>query len=114
MKKTLAISALIISPLTMIGASGLSATCIDGVMTGGNCYPGHVRFTGSLYPPNIHVTVTRTNDNGIHDNFDYDASAGVDFTEVLYPAGRYRVDISSDTGYSESKYVYTGSYHDDN
>ena len=108
MKKLFAISILVLSPLTMIGATGLTVTCVDGVSEGGGCRPGHVRFTGSLYPPNIHVLVTRTNDNGVHDNFDYDATNGVDFTEVLYPIGVYRVDITSDTGYAETKYVYAG------
>lgn len=115
MKKLLAISALVISPLTMIGASGLTVTCVDGLNAGGGCAPGHVRFTGDQYPPDIHVRVMRTNDNGIHDDFDYDATNGVDFTESLYPSGVYRVDITSPTGYAETKYVYAGvaQEHDD-
>jgi hypothetical protein len=115
MKKLFAISILVLSPLTMIGASGLTVTCMDGATGGGSCAPGHVRFTGDQYPTSIHVLVTRTNDNGVHDNFDYDATNGVDFTEVLYPAGVYRVDITSPTGYAETKYVYSGvtQEHDD-
>jgi len=70
--------------------SGLTTTCVDGTLGNGNCYPGHVRFTGSGFPSLVHVLVKR-GDGAVYDDFDYTA---VDFTETLYPAASYTVVIT--------------------
>jgi len=107
MKKVLTIAALVLAPLTLVGSGGLNWTCVDGTLDGGNCYPGHVHFTGNGTPSTIHITVTRMSDGTIYDDFDYDATSGVDFTETLYPRGTYNVTL---TGYpfAASQSVTTG------
>jgi hypothetical protein len=107
MKKVLTVAALVLAPLTLVGSGGLNYTCIDGTMGGGNCYPGHVHFTGQGTPSNIHITVTRNDDSSVYDDFDYDASNGVDFTEVLYPRGGYTVTLTG-YPYASSQTVTTG------
>jgi hypothetical protein len=93
MKKLLTVAALVLAPLTLVGSGGLNWVCIDGILGGGNCYPGHVHFTGLPYPSTVHITVTRDSDGVVYDDFDYDATAGVDFTEVLYPRGTYDITL---------------------
>jgi hypothetical protein len=107
MKKVLTIAALVLAPLTLVGSGGLNYTCLDGDLDGGNCYPGHVHFTGSGTPSTIHINVTRANDGTVYDDFDYDATAGVDFTEVLYPGGSYVVTLTG-YPYAASQVVTTG------
>lgn len=107
MKKVLTIAALILAPLTLVGSSGLAWTCVDGTMDGGNCYPGHVHFTGSGYPNNVHITVTKNSNGTVYDDFDYDGGA-VDFTESLYPRGDYTIAITG-VAFSQTTNVSTGS-----
>jgi hypothetical protein len=66
-----------------------------------------VHFTGNGTPSTIHITVTRNSDGTVYDDFDYDATSGVDFTETLYPSGTYNVTL---TGYpfAASQSVTTG------
>jgi hypothetical protein len=107
MKKVLTIAALVLAPLTLVGSGGLNVACVDGALDGGNCYPGHVHFTGYGTPSTIHVNVARNSDGTVYDDFDYDATGGVDFTETLYPAGSYTVTL---VGYrfATSQVVVTG------
>jgi hypothetical protein len=107
MKKVLTIAALVLAPLTLVGSGGLNYTCLDGTLGGGHCYPGHVHFTGQGTPSTIHVTVARDSDGVIYDDFDYDATSGVNFTETLYPSDTYNITI---TGYpfAASQSVTTG------
>ena len=111
MKKVLTIAALALAPLTLVGSGGLNWTCVDGTLDGGNCYPGHVHFTGNGTPSTIHITVTRMNDGTIYDDFDYDATGGVDFTETLYPRGTYNVTLTG-YPYAASQMVITGGGDD--
>ena len=96
MKKVLTLAALVLAPLALVGSSWLTYTCVDGTLSSGNCSPGHVHFTGLGTPSTIHITVTRNSDGVVYDDFDYDASSGVDFTEVLFPSNTYSITI---TGY---------------
>ena len=107
MKKLLTFAALVIAPLTLAGSGGLNLACMDGTLDGGNCYPGHVHFTGAGYGSKIHINVARNSDGTVYDDFDYDATNGVDFTETLYPSGSYTVTL---TGYPyvASQTVTTG------
>jgi hypothetical protein len=108
MKKLLTFAALVLAPLTLVGSGGLNWTCVDGTMGNNNCYPGHVHFTGNGYPSTVHITVTK-NSNGVqYDDFDYDATAGVDFTETLYPRGDYTITLVG-YPYASSVNVTTGS-----
>ena len=113
MKKLLLTAALVFAPLTLVGSGGLNYTCVDGTMDSGNCYPGHVHFTGQGTPSTIHINVTRNNDGSVYDDFDYDANNGVDFTEVLYPRGSYTITL---TGYpfAATQHVDTGDTGDSN
>jgi hypothetical protein len=108
MKSQFALAALLLAPLTLVGSGSLTWTCVDGTMDNGNCYPGHVHFTGVPYASTIHINVIRNADSTIYDDFDYDASGGVDFTEVLYPAGRYTVTLAG-YPYATSQAISTGS-----
>jgi len=107
MRKLLAFTALVIGPLTLAGSAGLNYTCVDGATGETSCYPGHVHFTGAGTPSTIHINVVRNGDGTVYDDFDYDATRGVDFTEVLYPAGTYTVTL---TGYpfATSQVITTG------
>jgi len=107
MQKLLTFAALVFAPLTLVGSGGLNYTCVDGTV-GSNCSPGHVHFTGSGTPNTIHINVARNSDGTVYDDFDYDATAGVDFTEVLYPAGNYTVTLTG-YPYATSQVVTTGS-----
>ena len=107
MKKVLTIAALVLAPLTLVGSGGLNYACVDGTLDGGGCYPGHVHFTGSGTPSTIHINVTRTDNGTVYDDFDYDATSGVDFTETLYPSGTYNVTLTG-YPYATSQTVTTG------
>jgi hypothetical protein len=114
MKKTFLFAILLASAALLTGNSGLSQTCVDGVTWGGNCIPGKVTFTGTSYPSQVHVQVTR-NDNGEeYDNWDYQAdnNGTLTFTETLYPAGQYTVTVVADT--TQQFVVRTGSSYRDN
>lgn len=104
-------AALVLAPLTLAGSGGLNWTCVDGTLGGGNCYPGHVHFTGVSYGSTIHINVARVNDGTVYDDFDYDASKGVDFTETLYPAGTYAVTLVG-YPYASTQTVTTGGGDD--
>jgi len=108
MKKLLTFAALALAPLTLVGSGGLNWTCVDGTLDGGNCYPGHVHFTGVSYGSTIHINVARNSDGAIYDDFDYDASKGVDFTETLYPSGSYTLTLTG-YPYGTSQTVTTGN-----
>ena len=107
MKKLLTFAALVLAPLTLAGSGGLNWACVDGTLDGGNCYPGHVHFTGASYGSTIHINVARNSDGTVYDDFDYDATKGVDFTETLYPAGTYTVTVVG-YPYAASTSVTTG------
>ena len=112
MKKVFTIAVLALAPLTLVGSGGLNWICLDGTLDGGNCYPGHVHFTGNGTPSTIHITVTRNSDGTIYDDFDYDATGGVDFTETLYPRGSYNITLTG-YPYATSQTVTTGGGNDD-
>jgi hypothetical protein len=46
-------------------------------------------------------------DGAIYDDFDYDATGGVDFTETLYPSGTYNVTLTG-YPYAASQSLTTG------
>ena len=98
MKKVIVLGALILAPLTLVGSGGLTQTCVDSTLDNGNCYPGHVLFTGSGYPALVQITVTSTTTSTVYDNFQYTTNNGaVNFTEVLYPADTYNINIVDGT-----------------
>ena len=111
MKKLLALAAIVLTPLMLVGSSGFNYTCVDGNLGENHCLPGHVRFVGYGTPNTIHITVTRTSDGTVYDDFDYDATGGVEFTETLYPAGNYVVTLT-DYPFATSQVVTTGGGHD--
>jgi hypothetical protein len=117
MKKTILFAAMLLGAMTLTGYTGLSQTCVDGASSNGNCAPGKVTFTGSSYPSQIHVQVTRYSTGEAYDDWDYQAASDgtISFTETLYPADYYRVTVTSNAG-TEQYTVATGTpiWHRDN
>jgi hypothetical protein len=98
MKKIILLAAFVLVPLALLAfTTSITWTCVDGTTDNGNCAVGHVTFTGAGYPSQVHVNVTRNSTGDVYDDFDYDASNGgaLTFTETLYPADTYTVQIGS-------------------
>ena len=92
MMKLLVLGALL--SFSLFGQSGLTGSCPnDGAYP--NCIGGEVRFTGSNYPAQVHVTVKNSSGEAI-DDADYTTNAGtLTFTENLSFADTYTISVNS-------------------
>jgi hypothetical protein len=110
MKKTFLFTILLASAALLTGNSGLTQTCVDGVSFGGGCAPGRVTFTGTSYPDQVHVHVTRNSNGEEYDDWDYQTDAGaLNFTETLSPGDQYTVTVTDNNGNTQQYVVRTGA-----
>ena len=83
---------LALSPLVLFGQSPITGTCVNG-----GAYPvclgGEVRFIGTGYPEQVHITIKNSSGKVI-DDADYRSKAGVlSFMENLSFSDTYTIWI---------------------
>jgi len=112
MRKTILFGTFFLAAFTLLGFASLTSTCLEGTVGdgNGNCAAGRVSFSGSGYPPMVHINVSRNSSGEVIDDYDYDAAGGtIQFVETLVPADTYVVRLTNtDTGLVVTRTVTTG------
>jgi hypothetical protein len=93
MRKIILFAASALLSVSLFGQSKITGSCQNGG-TYPSCIGGEIVFSGSNYPPQVHVTVTNSSGKAI-DDADYTTDGGIlRFTENLSFAGTYTIAIN--------------------